>query len=111
MDLFIGKLILGGYHSGATPFLRVFNECFATFSNLEMQHSPKIFFNFLQKVLAKNILLIDSWENQEAIDAHHTSPMMNTITKLREKYNLRMKVERYVSDKGIPDTDKQFIKE
>ena len=27
---------------------------FATFSNLEMQHSPKIFFNFLQKVLAKN---------------------------------------------------------
>ena len=27
---------------------------FATFSNLEMQHSPKIFCIFLQKVLAKN---------------------------------------------------------
>ncbi|MGN9060495.1 hypothetical protein ACTM96_13380, partial [Mediterraneibacter faecis] len=27
----------------------------ATFSNLEMQHSPKIFCIFLQKVLAKNI--------------------------------------------------------
>ncbi|WP_207708241.1 hypothetical protein, partial [[Clostridium] scindens] len=26
----------------------------ATFSNLEMQHSPKIFCIFLQKVLAKN---------------------------------------------------------
>ena len=60
---------------------------------------------------AETVLLIDSWENQEAIDAHHASPMMNTITKLREKYNLHMKVERYVSDKGIPDTDKQFIKE
>ena len=60
---------------------------------------------------AETVLLIDSWENQEAIDAHHTSPMMNTITKLREKYNLHMKVERYVSDKRIPDTDQQFIKE
>ena len=27
---------------------------FATFSNLEMQHSPKIFCNFCQKILAKN---------------------------------------------------------
>lgn len=60
---------------------------------------------------AETVLLIDSWENQEAIDAHHASTMMNTITKLREKYNLHMKVERYVSDKRIPDTDKQFIKE
>ena len=60
---------------------------------------------------AETVLLIDSWENQEAIDAHHASTMMNTITKLREKYNLHMKVERYVSDKGIPYTDKQFIKE
>ena len=27
---------------------------FATFFNLEMQHSPKIFCNFCQKILAKN---------------------------------------------------------
>lgn len=45
MDLFIGKLILGGYHSGATPFLRVFNECFATFSNSHLQLSVIIFYN------------------------------------------------------------------
>ena len=65
MDLFIGKLILGDYHSGATPFLRVFNECFATFSNLEMQHSPKIFCIFLQKVLAKNIYSIAKTDEKE----------------------------------------------
>ena len=29
-------------------------QVFATFSNLEMQHSPKIFCNFCQKALAKN---------------------------------------------------------
>lgn len=59
----------------------------------------------------ETVLLIDSWENQEAIDVHQASPMMNTIVELREKYNLHMMVERYVSDDGIPDSDKKFIKE
>ncbi len=58
------------------------------------------------------VLLIDSWENQQAIDVHHESPMMKTIIALREKYDLHMKVERYVSDEeGIPKTDAVFIKE
>ena len=26
----------------------------------------------------ETVLLIDSWENQEAIDVHHASPMMDT---------------------------------
>lgn len=57
------------------------------------------------------LLLIDSWESQEAIDLHHNSPMMKTILELREKYNLTMKVERYISDKdGIPESDKKYIK-
>ena len=59
----------------------------------------------------ETVLLIDSWENQEAIDIHHASPMMNTIAELREKYDLHMRVERYVSDDGIPDSDRKFIKE
>lgn len=58
------------------------------------------------------ILLIDSWENQQSIDIHHASPMMQQIIKLREKYNLSMKVERYVSDEmGIPAADQKFIRE
>ena len=60
---------------------------------------------------AETVLLIDSWEDQEAIDAHHATPMMDTIFKLREKYDLHMKVERYISDNEIPATDKKFIKE
>ncbi len=57
------------------------------------------------------VLLIDAWESQEAIDAHHASPMMQTIAKLREKYDLHMKVERYVSD-DMPksDEDNKFIR-
>ena len=45
----------------------------------------------------ETILLIDSWEDQAAIDAHHASPMMATIATLREKYDLHMTVERFVS--------------
>lgn len=59
----------------------------------------------------ETVLLIDSWENQEAIDVHHASPMMNQIIQLREKYDLHMKVERFISDNGIPEQDQQFIKE
>ena len=60
----------------------------------------------------ETVLLIDSWKDQHSIDIHHASPMMARITELREKYGLRMKVERYVSDDGgIPETDKAFIKE
>ncbi|MDE5738608.1 MAG: antibiotic biosynthesis monooxygenase, partial [Oscillospiraceae bacterium] len=48
----------------------------------------------------ETVLLIDSWENQHAIDVHHASTMMKKIMELREKYDLHMKVERYVSDKN-----------
>lgn len=59
----------------------------------------------------ETVLLIDSWENQQSIDVHHASPMMKKIIELREKYDLHMKVERYVSDEsGISETDQLFIK-
>ena len=59
----------------------------------------------------ETVLLIDSWENQEAIDAHHQTPMMNKIMELRNKYDLHMRVERYVSDEqGVPNQDKAFIR-
>ena len=51
----------------------------------------------------KTILLIDSWESQDAIDVHHASPMMQQIAVLREKYDLHMQVERFVSEALGPD--------
>ena len=57
----------------------------------------------------ETILLIDSWANQEAIDAHHATPMMATIASLREKYDLHMTVERY-TNADMPETDNQFIR-
>ena len=57
----------------------------------------------------ETILLIDSWANQEAIDKHHATPMMDTIAKLREKYDLHMMVERYTAIE-IPETENRFIR-
>ena len=60
----------------------------------------------------ETVLLIDSWRDQGAIDAHHATPMMGQITALREKYDLHMKVERYVSDEeGVPSGDEKFIRQ
>lgn len=58
----------------------------------------------------ETVLLIDSWESQEAIDVHHASPMMADIARLREKYDLHMKVERYRSDDTENASDDQFIR-
>lgn len=57
----------------------------------------------------ETVLLIDSWTDQAAIDAHHASPMMATIAALREKYDLHMTVERFVSaEENV--TDRRFIR-
>ena len=46
----------------------------------------------------ETVLLIDSWTDQAAIDAHHASPMMAQLAALREKYDLHMTAERFVSE-------------
>ena len=59
----------------------------------------------------ETVLLVNEWEDQEAIDRHHASPMMQKIAELRDKYDLHMTVERYISDEGgLPDKDEQFIR-
>ena len=58
----------------------------------------------------ETILLIDSWENQDAIDVHHASPMMATIAALREKYDLHMTVERFSGIAANPEDEKYLRK-
>ena len=59
----------------------------------------------------ETVLLIDEWTDQAAIDRHHASSMMQKIAELRDKYDLHMTVERYVSDEdGTPEKDEKFIR-
>ncbi len=57
----------------------------------------------------ETVLLIDSWRDQAALDKHHESNMMAQIAALREKYDLHMKVERYVPADESPE-DEKFIR-
>lgn len=57
----------------------------------------------------ETVLLIDSWSDQAALDVHHASSMMQEIAVLREKNDLHMKVERFVSDESGPQ-DTQFVR-
>ncbi len=58
----------------------------------------------------ETILLIDSWEDQEALDNHHKSDTMNKIMELRNKYDLHMKVEKYILDDNNNQDDKYIRK-
>ena len=59
----------------------------------------------------QTVLLIDSWKDERALDEHHASPMMAKIIELRDKYDLHMKVERYIRDeKGVTAGQDSFIR-
>ena len=57
----------------------------------------------------ETVLLIDSWADQAAIDAHHASPMMERIAALREKYDLHMSAERFAGLDGNAG-DEKFLR-
>ena len=103
------------YYTGENNNARKFAEEMeqsGTVAAIRKEAGNKRYEYFYPKNDEQTVLLIDTWENQEALDKHHASPMMNKIAELRNKYNLRMKVERYLEDvSGVPDRDKKFIKE
>ncbi|MDE6722771.1 MAG: antibiotic biosynthesis monooxygenase [Eubacterium sp.] len=103
------------YYSGVNGNARKFAEemvASGIVNDIRAQSGNLKYEYFFPMEDADTVLLIDSWKNQQSIDTHHASPMMAKIIELREKYDLHMKVERYITDEaGIPETDKTFIKE
>ena len=102
------------YYSGKNGAARQFAQEMLASGTVERirQEKGNLKYDYFYPVSdPETVLLIDSWEDQKAIDLHHASPMMNEIMKLREKYDLHMKVERYVSDEqGVPLEDQSFIR-
>lgn len=46
----------------------------------------------------ETVLLIDRWRDQTALDFHHKTPMMKQIAELRDKHQLRLRVERFITE-------------
>ena len=100
------------YYSGKNGAARAFAEemtSSGTVSAIRSEPGNMRYEYFCPLDDAETVLLIDSWDSQAAIDAHHGSPMMQKIIELREKYDLHMRVERFVSD-DMPQRDGAFIR-
>lgn len=64
---------------------------------------------FLPMEDEESVLLVDEWESQAALDAHHASEVMQQIAALREKYDLHMSVKRLIEVSPNANDDK-FIR-
>lgn len=101
------------YYTGAAGAARAFAEEMVSGGTVQaIREEPgnlryEYFFPMEQP---ETVLLIDSWENQAAIDRHHNTPMMAKIMELREKYDLHMQIERFISTDEVPRKDLNFIR-
>ena len=102
------------YYTGANGSARKFAEemeSSGTAAQIRAEEGNERYEYFFPLRDPETVLLIDSWRDQAAIDAHHASDMMGTIAALREKYGLHMRAERYTADaQGIPAQDAKFIR-
>ena len=101
------------YYTGENGNARKFAEEMeqsGTVAAIRAEEGNRKYEYFYPKNDPETVLLIDSWESQEAIDKHHATPMMNKIAELRNKYDLHMRVERFIEDNTIPEQDQNFIR-
>ena len=103
------NLYYTGKDGAARAFAREMEES-GTAAAIRAEDGNLRYAYFLPMDDPETVLLIDQWRDQAAIDAHHASPMMGKIAVLREKYDLHMKAERYLSDESLPEKDLKFIK-
>ena len=104
-------ITLNLYYTGAAGAAKAFAEEMETsgIADRIRQEPGNLRYEYFQPLNdPETILLIDAWTSQEAIDAHHASSMMLELAGLREKYDLHMKAERYVSEDF--GTDERFIR-
>ena len=89
------------YYTGAQGQARAFVEEMLSsglVGRIRQEEGNERYEYFLPIDQPDTVLLIDQWKDQAALDAHHASPMMEEIARLREKYKLKMRVEKYVRE-------------
>lgn len=102
------NLYYTGKNGSAQAFVREMEE--SGIADRIRKEAGNLKYDYFQSLAdQETILLIDSWANQEALDAHHASSMMQDLARLREKYDLHMRVERYTDAKDH-ESDDQFIR-
>lgn len=102
------------YYTGANGSARKFveeMESNGTADAIRQEEGNLRYDYFFSAADPETVLLIDSWSSQEAIDAHHQTPMMQTIAAFRKKYDLHMTAERYHrAEQDLTTADESFIR-
>ena len=97
-----------GKNGSALQFAKEMEDC-GIADKIRATHGNLAYTYYQSLSDPETVLLVDTWLNQEALDLHHASPRMQEILKMREKYQLTVRAERYLSDQaGIPEQDKKF---
>ena len=95
------SLVMNLYYKGKNGSARAFAEEMEKNGTAELirkEEGNEMYSYFISLDDPETVLLIDAWKNQEALDKHHASPMMKTISELREKHDLHMSARRFISD-------------
>ena len=107
-------IVINLYYTGKNGSARAFAEEMersGTAARIRAEEGNERYQYFQQMDDPETVLLIDAWRDQATLDAHHASPMMGTLAALREKYDLKMRAERYLPDEaGISAHDAQFLR-
>lgn len=93
------SLTVNIYYTGKNGSARAFAEEMAASGLVEQIRSEEgneKYAYFFPAEDPETVLLIDRWHDQAALDVHHKTPMMERIAALRKKYQLKMRVERFM---------------
>ena len=92
------SLIINIYYTGKNGSARKFAEEMVSsgiVDRVRAEEGNERYEYFFPMEDNETVMLIDKWKNQEALDLHHKSEMMKEIADLRNKYELKMRVEKF----------------
>ena len=93
------NLIINIYYTGEKGNAREFAEEMISsglVDKIRKEEGNERYEYFIPLEDPETVILIDKWKDEKALDNHHKSEMMKEIASLREKYNLSMKVEKFM---------------
>ena len=91
------SLIVNIYYTGKNGSARKFAEEMVSsgiVDRVRAEEGNERYEYFFPMEDEETVMLIDKWKSEQALYLHHQSEMMKEIADLRNKYELKMRVER-----------------
>ena len=92
------SLIINIYYTGKNGTAKKFAEEMISsgiVDRVRLEEGNERYEYFFPMEDTETVMLIDKWKSKKALDLHHKSEMMKEIAELRNKYELKMRVEKF----------------